>query len=91
MQPSDIMFNLSQLKTICYAIASYDDLKLLIYHLAEGATKTFKAKGCSVMLLDEREKQLFTVASYGISEAYLDKGPIFAKEEDSAFFKGKPV
>ncbi len=91
MQQPDIMFNMSQLKAICFAIASYEDLNLLIHHLAEGATKTFKAKGCSIMLLDEIEKQLFTVSSFGLSEEYQQKGPVFAKDKDSALIKGEPV
>lgn len=91
MQQPDIMFNLSQLKAICYAIAGYEDLNLLIQHLAEGATRTFKAKGCSIMLLDEGENQLFTVGSFGLSDEYQLKGPVFAEDKDKAFIKGEPV
>ena len=43
------------------------------------------------MLLDERDKQLYPVSSYGISEAYLNKGPIFMDDKESAVYLGKPV
>jgi len=63
----------------------------LIKHLTEGTTKTFNAKGCCFMLLDEREKQLFTVSSYGISDEYLQKGPLFVDDKYSAMVTGNPV
>jgi len=84
-------FYLKHFKAISHAIATYEDLNTLIRHLAEGTSRRFQAKGCSILLLDEREKQLFHLASYGISEEYLRKGPIFFNEEDSAIYKGEPV
>ena len=84
-------FYLNEFKAISHAISTYDDLNLLIMHLAERTTKTFMSKGCSIMLYDERENQLFSVASYGISDGYLTKGPVFAKDSYSAFTKGIPV
>ncbi len=84
-------FYLRHFKAISHAIATYEDLNTLITHLAEGTSRRFQAKGCSILLLDEREKQLFHVASYGISEEYLRKGPIFFNEQDSALSKGEPV
>ena len=91
MQQPDIKFDMHQFKTISHAIATYEDLTLLINHLAEGATKTFDAKGCCIMLLDEREKQLFTVSSFGISEEYLQKGPVFIDDKHTALVTGEPV
>lgn len=84
-------FDLKKYKTISRAISSYEDLTLLIDHLAEGTTRTFGAKGCSIMLLDERENQLFTVSCYGISEEYMQKGPLFIDDKYCAFIRGKPV
>jgi signal transduction protein with GAF and PtsI domain len=84
-------FYLKEFKAISHAISSYEDLNLLINHLVEGTVRTFEAKGCSIMLYDDREKQLFPVGTYGISEKYLLKGPIFVDDKHSAFVKGKPV
>lgn len=84
-------FRLLEFKAISYAISSYDDLDMLIKHIAERITRTFEVRGCSIMLFDDREKQLFHVASCGISEAYLRKGPIFADEKHSALSRGEPV
>lgn len=84
-------FDLRKFKAISNALSSYEDLNLLINHLAEGTTRTFEAKGCSIMLFDEKENQLFTVSNYGISEEYVKKGPLFIDDKYSAFIKGEPV
>ncbi len=84
-------FYLKEFKTISHAISTYEDLNLLFKHLAEGFCRTFDVKGCCIMLYDDREKQLFCVSSYGISEDYLTKGPIFVDNKYSAFFACKPV
>ncbi len=84
-------FHLHHFKSISHAIATYEDLGLLFNHLAEGTARAFDAKGCAIMLLDEREKQFFLVSSYGISESYKKKGPILIDQSDSAFFINEPV
>jgi len=84
-------FYLKQFKAISHAISTYDDLTLLINHLSEGTARTFEAQGCSILLLDERENELFHVSSYGISEEYLRKGPIVLDQKYSPFVKGEPV
>ena len=84
-------FFLKEFKAISHAISTYEDLNLLINHLAEGTSRTFEAKGCCIMLFDDRENQLFTVGSYGISDEYLLKGPVFVDDKCSAFVKGEPV
>lgn len=76
---------------ISHAISTYGDLNLLIVHLAEGTSRTFEAKGCSILLLDETENQLFHVSSFGISEEYLKKGPIIIDDRVSSFMTGEPV
>jgi signal transduction protein with GAF and PtsI domain len=78
-------------KKICRAIATYEDLDVLFRHLVEVISLAFDIKGCSLLLFDEREKQLFRVSSYGISEEYLNKGPIFMDDQDSAFVRCEPV
>ncbi len=84
-------FYLRHFKAISNAICNYEDLPVLFNHLVEGFSRAFKIKGCSILLYDEREKQLFHVSSYGISEAYLEKGPVFYDEAQCAFVKGEPV
>lgn len=84
-------FYLREFKAISKAISTYEDLNILINHFVEGIVRAFKVKGASIMLYDEIEKQLFSVSSYGISDSYHEKGPVFFNEKDDAFEKGKPV
>ena len=84
-------FYLKEFKAISHAMSTYGDLNLLINHLAEGTAKTFHAKGCCIMLFDDSENQLFVVSSYGISDEYIGKGPLFVDNKYCAFVKGEPV
>ncbi len=82
---------LNEFKIICHALATYDDFQLMINHFIEAIFRFFKVKGCSLLLLDETENQLFHVRSQGVSEEYLKKGAIFIDDKYSAFVKGEPV
>jgi len=84
-------FYLRHFKSISHAISTYEDLNLLIRHIAEGVSRTFKIKGCSVLLYDERERQLFIASSYGVSDRYLNKGPLVVDDKHSVIEVGKPV
>jgi signal transduction protein with GAF and PtsI domain len=86
-----IKIHFEEFKAISRSILAYDDLKLLVNHMAERICRSLKVMGCSVMLYDEREGQLFRVASFGVSEAYLHKGPIFVDDKYCAFATGSPV
>ena len=84
-------FYLQHFRAISHAISTYEDLNVLTNHLAEGTSRRFKAKGCSIMLLDERDNQLYPVSSYGLSEEYLYKGPVIMDDKHCAIRKGEPV
>ena len=53
--------------------------------------KVTKAKGCSVMLLDDERKYLVHTATYGLSEQYLHKGMIVADRSLADTLKGEAV
>lgn len=82
---------LREFKAISNAISSYEDINLLGRHLVEGICRAFKVKGCSIFLVDDREKQLFRVSTYGLSENYLTKGPMQIDETSIEFSKGESV
>ena len=84
-------FELREFKAISRAIATYEDLQVLIGHFVEGITRAFKVKGAALLLYDEADGQLFHVSSYGISDAYRNKGPVFFNDQDDAFARGEPV
>ena len=83
--------DIKDFKRICRAIATYEDLDVLFNHLVEVISRAFDVKGCSLLLLDEQENQLIRVSSFGISDQYLNKGPVFMDDKESAFIKCEPV
>jgi signal transduction protein with GAF and PtsI domain len=84
-------FYLYEFKAISRAISTYEDLNVLFNHIAEGLCRTFNSKGCIIMLLDEGEKQLYQVSSYGISDEYLNKGPVLVNDINCDFIDDKPI
>lgn len=86
-----VKIHFKEFKAISRSILAYDDLNLLTSHLVERICSSLKVMGCSVMLYDDREGQLFRVASCGVSETYLNKGPIFVDEKYCAFVTESPV
>ncbi len=82
-------FYLKQFKAISNAISTYEDINLLVNHLVEGVCRTFSVKGASIMLFDELEQQLFRVSSYGISDEYHNKGPVFVDQKYRSLDTGK--
>ncbi|GLI36283.1 GAF domain-containing protein [Desulforhabdus amnigena] len=91
MQQPERKIFLKEFTAISHAISTYSDINLLNDHLVEMMCKSFNVKGSSIFLYDDREKQLFCVSSYGLSESYLSKGPIYVDERFSEFETGKPV
>ncbi len=85
------MISFRDFKATSRAISTYDDFPLMVNHFIEVIVRVFKVKGCSLLLLDEAENQLFHVRSHGVSEEYLKKGAIFVDDKFSAFVTEKPV
>ena len=42
----------------------------------ESVKTAFKAKGCALFLLKKKSSELELIASYGLSNEYLQKGPL---------------
>ena len=58
------------------AISQCKDPEEVALVTAESVKTAFKAKGCSVFLVDRDTRELGLVASSGLSDEYLNKGPI---------------
>ena len=58
------------------AISHCKDPEEVALLTAESIKTAFKAKGCSVFLVDRNTRELGLAASFGLSQEYLDKGPI---------------
>jgi signal transduction protein with GAF and PtsI domain len=53
--------------------------------------KTLNVKGCSIFLLDQLEKKLKVSSSDGLSETYLNKGPVDSEKSIVETLSGKWV
>ena len=68
------------------------DVKQILHALTENLATALGAKAASIRLLDESKQTLELVASYGLSEKYLQKGPVSARKSIAQALNGqKPV
>jgi len=58
------------------AISQCKDPEEVALVTAESVKTAFNAKGCSIFLVNRDTRELGLVASFGLSEEYLNKGPI---------------
>ncbi len=67
---------LEVLYEIARATTSSLDPDEVLRTVAQRTTEAFDAKGCSIRLLDESGQKLRVAAAWGLSERYLQKGPV---------------
>jgi len=85
-----------------YFVALYDVARVInsslepskvLGEVVRCVAKAMQVKACNIRLLDSREKKLVLGAAYGLSDGYLDKGPILVKESglDQKALKGETI
>jgi len=72
-------------------IASSLEILTILQMLTEDVAKAIGVKAATIRFLDDNRKTLRLAASYGLSEKYLNKGPISAEKSIAEALKGKPV
>lgn len=83
--------HLPQFRAISHAISTYEDIILLGRNICESICRTFGIKAASVLVFDDREKELYYVCSEGLSEEYLSKQPLYIEGKFKEFTEGQPV
>jgi GAF domain-containing protein len=73
------------------SINSSLDIEKILHILTTEICQALGMKGVSIRLLNEAQGTLDLVASYGMSEAFLNKGPVCAKKSISDALNGKSV
>ncbi|HAR99407.1 MAG TPA: diguanylate cyclase [Syntrophus sp. (in: bacteria)] len=73
------------------SINSSLDIKDILQTLSCEVSQAIGVKAASIRLLDEESNTLKLVASCGLSEKYLNKGPISAEKSIAEALRGKPV
>lgn len=67
------------------------DIKKILHNLSADIAETLKVKASSILLIDEDKQTLELVTSYGLSEKYLDRGPLSVEKSITETFKSGPV
>jgi GAF domain-containing protein len=75
----------------CLEIQQSLDLASTQQSIVTRAAELFGAKGASLMLHQPDSDQLHLSASWGLSQAYLNKGPISARQSLGETYAGQPV
>lgn len=78
-------------REVAKAVNSTLNLKEVLNLLVFDVTKTMDLKACIIRLLDPKTRTLESVASHGLSEKFLDKGPVDADKSISDAMEGKTV
>jgi len=73
------------------SINSSLDVKSIFQTLAADVAKGLGVKASSVLIIDKEKQTLELVASYGLSEKYLDRGPLSVGKSMAATIQGKSV
>jgi len=82
---------LSAFMKITKAINSSLEVQEVLHLIVQSTCVTTGSKGCSLMLLDEKNERLEVKSSYGLSDQYVGKGPVWADQSISETLKGKPI
>ena len=78
-------------RNICKAINSSLNLAEVLNLIIENLIASLNVKACTVFLWDKKRRVLEVRATHGLSETYLQKGPINADKSISETLKGKSV
>jgi GAF domain-containing protein len=67
------------------------DVKTILQAMTQDLVKSMNLKAAAVRLLDEDRRTLKSVAHFGLSEKYMNKGPILTDKNIAEALKGKTI
>jgi signal transduction protein with GAF and PtsI domain len=82
---------LKGLLEVSKAVNSALDVKKVLSLLVKTATTALDIKAAAVRLLDEKRQRMELVASYGLSDRYINKGPVGTDKSITEAMMGKAV
>ncbi len=63
----------------------------MMHHLSQLLVAALEIKGCTIFVLNPTTKELERLTSFGLSAAYLSKGPVLSDKSVSSALSGTPV
>lgn len=86
------ILNYETLIRLTKAIPKLRDPEEIVLVTVEGITHALNVKGCTLFLFSPMSEELKLAGSYGLSQEYLDKGPINSMRSIASSLRdGKPV
>jgi len=79
------------LNKISEVISSSKNMDDIFEHIVHSLPRALGLKGCALMLLDRGTNELQVAAAHGLSQNYLDKGPVSAKKSIADSLSDGPV
>lgn len=80
-----------EFRDVCSVISSSLNVKEVLNAIVKSAVSSLTVKACAIFLLNRVEKKLEIGASLGLSDAYLNKGPVDAEKSMKESMSGKTV
>ena len=85
------LFNYETLLKITNAISHSKDPEEVVLITVESIKTALNVKGCTLFLINRATNELEVAASFGLSEEYLNKGPLSSLKSIAASLKEGPV
>ena len=85
------IINYETLVKITSAISATRDPEEVVLLTVESVTTALAVKGCSLFLIDRQTDELKIAGSYGLSDEYLNKGPVSSLKSIAESLKEGPV
>ena len=78
-------------KEVCALINKKLDLNEVLDSITQNVARSLITKGCAIYLLSKVDNRLKLSSSYGLSDAYINKGPLDADKSLAECLEGKSV
>ncbi len=82
---------LKTIQEVSRAISSTLNVRKVLDMIVQKIPQIMNTKAATIRLLDESGKKLELAASHGLSERYLNRGPVDAEESISVALEGRPL
>jgi len=90
MAAQDIEY-IKMFKDVCKKINSSLNINDVLTAITENTVKVLNVKGCTIFLLDRSGKKLVVGSSYGLSDDYVQKGPVDSERSIVSTLSGEWV
>jgi signal transduction protein with GAF and PtsI domain len=89
--PAEEKIDIDLFKVVFKAMAQSDNLEIMATHLTQLLVAALEIRGCTIFAINPETEELEVLASFGLSMAYVHKGPIQRDKSIGASIKGQPI